>query len=286
MNLDALFGLVLTEANLQQQMREGVAQEHKAKVRLLEHLTNETIHHIKPHLKNTYKNRLFSQTVLVTKAWRKPIAFGLKLLNMSHMEKSFWNNIDTRKKYIDYLMTSDVAESETDDCFVELLRQHPHCCEQHKCGISAFCELLMIKHIRNMEPAYGVTHSLLYLQIARSQECHFNRLFVEQKIHVYCSYIYWEASKNKEFGFIPTLDDLLMEQVTLCGYEGYAEFLKDDFTSHILALQSENGCFKVYPYNSRSRRETNILEHGCADHTTGLGVSALSIILRYQLTKI
>lgn len=74
------------------------------------------------------------------------------------MEKSFWNNIDTRKKYIDYLMTSDVAESETDDCFVELLRQHPHCCEQHKCGISAFCELLMIKHIRNMEPAYGVTH--------------------------------------------------------------------------------------------------------------------------------
>lgn len=39
-------------------MREGVAQEHKAKVRLLEHLTNETIHHIKPHLKNTYKNRL------------------------------------------------------------------------------------------------------------------------------------------------------------------------------------------------------------------------------------
>ncbi|GJQ73453.1 putative UPF0764 protein C16orf89 homolog [Trypoxylus dichotomus] len=284
MNLDAVFGLVLAQANLQQLMQEGVTDIIRPKIRRLEFLANETVHRIKPYLGKAYKNQLFSETVLIPKAWRRKIEFKPKALNMSFIERVFFDSLDTIPKYIEYLKTSDITESESDNCYIELLQQHPHCCEEHKCGISANCELLMIRHIRNVEPAYGATHSLLYLQIARSQECRFNRVYFGRKMHVYCSYIYWEALKNQEFGFLVELDDLLLEQVTLCGYEGFIEVLTDPFIEHILSLQAKSGCFKLNQENTREKRESNLLDHGCADHTTGLGVSALSVILRYQLT--
>lgn len=139
-------------------------------------------------------------------------------------------NLTTVNTYLDYIHSSRVTEIESDNCMMELLMQQPHCCKEHKCSISANCQLLLIKNARNIEPAYGVTHryfehfieytnyflrsfsSLLYLQIARSQQCLFNKLFIDQKINVYCSYIYWEVSKNQQFGFLEDLDDLLLEQ--------------------------------------------------------------------------
>jgi hypothetical protein len=66
----------------------------------------------------------------------------------------------------------------------------------------------------------------------------------------------------------------------LCGYEGYADFLKLDWLGKILKVQHDSGCFPVH-VKARTRRETNEWKDGCADHTTGLGAAILSLYLNY-----
>ena len=53
---------------------------------------------------------------------------------------------------------------------------------------------------------------LLFLQVARSQKCNINLEMLNEEIEKYCTFMFWEANKNAEFGFIEELDDLLLEQ--------------------------------------------------------------------------
>lgn len=72
----------------------------------------------------------------------------------------------------------------------------------------------------------------------------------------------------------------------LCGYEGYAEFLSNKkWIEHLLSKQDEElGCF-VEKAPRRARRNANVLQNGCVDHSTGVGIALYSLVLRY-LTEV
>lgn len=86
----------------------------------------------------------------------------------------------------------------------------------------------------------------------------------------------------RRFGLIEPLQDLLFEEVTLCGMEGYAEFMQDSFLEAAEMFQHDNGC---YGDGLRVKREANVIGGGCVDHTTGLGASILSLFLKYYSQK-
>ena len=74
--------------------------------------------------------------------------------------------------------------------------------------------------------------------------------------------------------------DLFLEQTLLCGYEGFADFLKIPWLEKIFEVQHDTGCFPV-GVERRGKRETNEWADGWADHTTGLGTAVLSLYLNY-----
>lgn len=68
--------------------------------------------------------------------------------------------------------------------------------------------------------------------------------------------------------------------VALCGMEGFAEFVQKKYILYTLEKQQPEGCYEDNPKRKRIQRETKSMSHGCNSHTTGLGVSVLSLTLR------
>lgn len=71
----------------------------------------------------------------------------------------------------------------------------------------------------------------------------------------------------------------------MCGSEGYTEFLNEMWSRKIMQWQTIEGCYQMQSENrsnnSVKERSANIIAFGCTDHTTGLGVAALALNLRY-----
>lgn len=122
----------------------------------------------------------------------------------------------------------------------------------------------------------------------------------------YCSKILYETQLIRHFSLIEDLQDLLFEEgtykkkqkherlikkilVTLCGMEGFEEFMQPLFLEAIQILQHDNGCFGFVANDFgglRAKREANLLPGGCVDHTTGLGASILGLFLKYYSYKL
>lgn len=99
-------------------------------------------------------------------------------------------------------------EDSSDECIVELiLSRH----QDEKCLISQRCYKMMVNDER-LDPMYGTTHRLLYIQIAERIGCKWKNVIVKNKIKQFCGYMYWEYLFNKIYGFLHSLDDLMLEQ--------------------------------------------------------------------------
>ncbi|KAF2904625.1 hypothetical protein ILUMI_01563 [Ignelater luminosus] len=140
--------------------------------------------------------------------------------------------------------------------------------------------------------AYGITHRLLFIQVAEALQCKWDKGWIDQKVKTYCSYIYWEALFNSKCEFLKEFDDLFLEQVFLCGYEGFMEFMTRRWMEHVLSIQTNDGCFGIFLKRGfrkielrRKKREANLMKFGCLDHTTGLGAAVLSLFLRFLDNK-
>lgn len=62
----------------------------------------------------------------------------------------------------------------------------------------------------------------------------------------------------------PELKDLFMEQIFLCAFAGFVEFLDNEWIENVLSWQMESGCFS---YNNVS----------CSSHMNGLGAASLAL---------
>lgn len=97
-----------------------------------------------------------------------------------------------------------------------------------------------------------------------------------------------------EKNYLPFTRDLLLEQIALCGFEGYLEFFRSGWTKKILQWQRREGCFGLLPMEieleegcsdafHRLKRSDTLLNGVCHTHITAVSFSALAFHLRATL---
>lgn len=68
--------------------------------------------------------------------------------------------------------------------------------------------------------------------------------------------------------------------------QGFEEFLIHKWRRKIVEWLKSEGCYESDAEDleeNYKKRSANILKFGCTDHTTGLGLAALALNLRYLL---
>lgn len=106
---------------------------------------------------------------------------------------------------------------------------------------------------------------LLYHQVLHVTCKSQNIAEISQKI---CSRIYHESVfiSNKT-SLLPELKDLFMEQIFLCAFAGFGEFVNNNWIEQILSWQKRSGCFSY----------DNVL---CSSHMNGLAAASLALFGR------
>ncbi|CAH0563351.1 unnamed protein product [Brassicogethes aeneus] len=159
----------------------------------------------------------------------------------------------------------------TDVCLEELLSN-----SKKYCFVSPLCKQMMLG-IRN-DTGYLLTHRLLYMQLLQLIDCQIPNISIEGYIRGFCSLIYKELKTSAHLNY--PYHDKFLEQILLCGQEGFAEILKPHWLSEILTWQQPQGCFKSIT-STRMTRSSNVIAFGCSDHSTGLGSGVLALYLRF-----
>lgn len=192
----------------------------------------------------------------------------------------------TRKQKMFLLLTGRPNESQSDYC-IGLLAS------PERCGTSPTCWDIMANKDEEVH-GYCLTHRLLYLQVARQLGCgnHVEFSGIEKSIRNFCSDILVEMYHIIDLGVPAGFRDLFIEQVSLCGIEGFAEFLNPLYLDWVLSLQAPTGCFaevanegwldgsKKPISHSRRKREDGALEDGCEMHISGLAAAFLALNIR------
>ncbi|KAF5277225.1 hypothetical protein FQR65_LT03931 [Abscondita terminalis] len=242
----------------------------------LVNLTSYIIHTFKRnHTNASSRNEIFMRYLLNVELWMRNINFVYGTLDSR-------SGVDflTCAQYLESLANMHFSEELSDDCLSEVIQGSV--LDKRLCKVSSPCVEFVDSNI--VLPGYGITHQLLLVQSIRALKCDWNLAWIQKRIENFCSRIYRESTKIQNCGYIPALDDLFMEEVVLCGFEGFAEFLSREWMEHILRVKSSYGCYGTFTSASVfEKREANLIKHNCIDHTTGLGAAALSLFLRFLI---
>ncbi|XP_021935604.1 uncharacterized protein LOC110837606 isoform X2 [Zootermopsis nevadensis] len=209
-------------------------------------------------------------------------------------ERSFDKRVPHEKPYnftigqrLAMLLSGRPNEMQSDHCISLLV-------SPKLCGTSPTCWDIMTSKDEETH-GYSLTHRLLYLQIARQLGCGNRAEFADTdaSIRNLCSDILVELYRIIELKVPVGFRDLFLEQIGLCGMEGFAEFLNPVYMNWILPLQTPSGCFadKIRhgwldaltksPSSFRLKREDGLLqEDGCTMHITGLATFFLALNIR------
>ncbi|XP_057663404.1 UPF0764 protein C16orf89 [Diorhabda carinulata] len=217
------------------------------------------------------------------------ITFANKLLDFQKWSQTLPNNITFGELpnlgiYVNWSPTEILKNKraiykgvETNLCLRELLELST----DQNCYVSSICKEMMLDTYR-IDTGYLLTHRLLYMQIKRLQGCLISGDLIKTKdyIKLFCSYILKEAKTNEYLKF--PYHDIFLEQVVLCGIEGYGEFFKEKWLDVMLKWQNSHGCYESIPiYKIRNKRTSHTINYGCSDHATGLGAAALALYFKY-----
>ncbi|XP_053601696.1 uncharacterized protein LOC128670230 [Plodia interpunctella] len=166
-----------------------------------------------------------------------------------------------------------------------------------RCKIPVQCKNPLEK---GTDYGYGLTHRLLYLQLAYyGYRCH---VFSEQKDkdmrQKFCKKMYAEATyiSMNDYGVI----DLFVEQLCLCALDGHFQFLHRSWLLSIISFQTDAGCFsdKSAEYRPRKPKYDIPLFRGwkldkgenqymlgghCNVHTTSAAIATLGFGVKYIL---
>ncbi|KAJ9577618.1 hypothetical protein L9F63_005805 [Diploptera punctata] len=284
---DMIFGVVLSAAQLSilkkhlQMMEDGNAIINETVVTVLEQKCKDIYSKYMPmriHSNRTEYNTIIDYAVRQD-LWEEdcPISKGrLQERRVSYgiLAKRL------SKKEMEYLgMTGTPQEYQSDTCIAELI-------QPETCGLTAECRYIMT----NTEQVHGypLTHRLLYYLFVKRLGCEKFTKFgnLQKKIEDLCSDILEEMYYLIELGIPPIFRDLFLEQISLCGIEGFAEFLNPYIIEWAIQQQLPNGCFTdnkekiMLEHQNRIKREDGLLDEGCTMHITGMAAIYLSINIR------
>ncbi|CAG9773837.1 unnamed protein product [Ceutorhynchus assimilis] len=174
-------------------------------------------------------------------------------------------------------------ENYSDHCIFEIVNATNQK-DYRQCPVSRSCWDTFYKNAKGN--GYFLTHKLLILQIAKARKCIINAYYYKKQVTEICTFIkydatYYTGSQDEKF-------DLFLEQILLCGYEGFTDFIRNDWLFRILKSQRDSGCFKdklLDKNKSRIKRDAVLFEDGCSDHTTTLGAGVLGLYYNYIIKK-
>ncbi|KAF5277226.1 hypothetical protein FQR65_LT03932 [Abscondita terminalis] len=286
MNVDGLFGISRAQAYLDSIIPHIANKNLKAIVLQLSQVA-ETIQFSQlPNLSNyPFKYYVFKTYLLPSENWKKNTTFLNGTLCLYPEVDNEPYNISNVTEFKMYVLNERFDEDLFDGCLVELIINSEDG-NLSRCEISLRCYEYLLKLPKVYGSGYSgyrVTHMVLFLQVVRMRKCLYDTELLNRMLQEECSYIFWEIQKNDELGFVPRLFDLLLEQIDLCGYEGYLEFLPNVLLEYVLKNQNLHGCFRITGLATTIKRESTMMKYGCNSHSTGLASSVLALYLTAML---
>ncbi|CAH1978281.1 unnamed protein product [Acanthoscelides obtectus] len=273
-NVDCLFGVALATALIDDAYQNGTHIMDKSSLEIMEKslvILKKSI----PYSRE--KSEWITDAFLYPTIWRKNICYRSNALHIPNLP-SF--------KYVKKIFNRDYIDgSEIDFCLQNIVN-FTNSMVPTRCFIDRRCW----KYFEPDENSVGylLTHKLLILQLAKARKCYLNDNVYGTKTEELCSSILSEVVNADYYGYLDNMFDLYLEQVVLCGYEGYTEFLQNKWLYYILKSQRSSGCFPAFLDDSlktRMKRNSNTLDDGCVDHTTGLGAAVLALHYNYIIKE-
>ncbi|CAH1154677.1 unnamed protein product [Phaedon cochleariae] len=277
-NVDCLFGVVLTEAIMQDVYMNGSHIMDASSKNIIDK-SMEIVHKAMPLVPED--KFWIAKFILVPELWQKEMVFK---------KGNLYSPVRPNYRIIEKIYESENVEiplPNSDFCLHDISvwtsSLTPKTCRINKdCWDSYY-------GYNNISSGYTLTHKLLLLQLARARKCLIDENNYERETMKLCSSIFAEVFNGDYFHELDDIFDLFLEQVVLCGYEGYSEFFTNRWLHYILKSQEASGCFSaILTDNLKTRikkRNMNIFEDGCVDHTTGLGAAALSLYYNFIIKE-
>ncbi|XP_066253359.1 UPF0764 protein C16orf89 homolog [Euwallacea similis] len=200
--------------------------------------------------------------------------------------KNFWNNpktlLDDKDEWKGFPPSFHLKDS--DNCLQEIINSTAMDQEFNTpCMVTTPCWTMFLQDGKGH--GYFLTHKLLILETAKARKCLLDKQLYDLMILDICSTIMTEISQNYHQNFNEYFD-LFLEQVLLCGYAGFTDFIQSDWLYRISKSQRLTGCFVdtlTDKLKSRIKRDFRYFNDGCNDHTTGLGAAVFALHYNYLI---
>ncbi|KAL0104708.1 hypothetical protein PUN28_016380 [Cardiocondyla obscurior] len=282
MNLDAAFGVTLTEANLiaallhenVQYLEDKFFIALKEMVVLSDLTRRNLIMTIAPKNETVF---LMLTTLSNPNMWIKPISWT-KVLSRPRSNSS---RLLTYREVIRSMRHGTPVETESDECLIKIVRNSL----KGKCKIPPTCVATLAKE--DDTTGYPLTHRLLIVQVAKALGCKeatSSPLF--SLIPAYCGKIFQDLINLETWNFPDVARDLMLEQIVLCGMEGYHGFVNKHYEDVILSWPHWSGCFGVFGYSDGhkiTRRSSSMTDFGCDNHMTSIAAASLAVFIRENI---
>ncbi|XP_071554377.1 UPF0764 protein C16orf89 homolog [Temnothorax nylanderi] len=281
MNLDAAFGVTLTEANLVAALLHENVQDLEDKffiaLKEMVALSDLTRRNLMTTIAKNETRSLMLTTLNNPNLWIKPISWT-RVLSRSRSSPSqllsYWEVVRS-------MWHGTPNETESDQCLVKIMRSSL----KEECEIPATCVATLTKE--DDASGYPLTHRLLIVQVAKAMGCgEVKTASLFSLVPAYCARILQDLVNLEAWNFPNIAQDLMMEQIVLCGMEGYYEFVDKHFEDVILSWPHSSGCFGVSGYSNEhkiTRRSSSKTDFGCDNHTTSLAAASLAVFIRENI---
>lgn len=282
MNVDTTYSIILSEVNLMaallhenvQYLESRFFVSLKEMVALFDLTRKNLMNNVVPtseielSLQSTLNNiTLWTKPIWWTRIFPKDRPAPSQGLNYSKVVKSIrhgWPN-----------------ETESDKCIFKIIQSALN----EECQIPQTCAEALLRN--DDVSGYPLTHRLLMIQIAKRFGCRETAsLPFSYLVPAFCARIFQDLVNLEEWNFPNIGKDLMMEQILLCGMEGYYEFLDKNYEALILNWPHQSGCFNIEGFSERHKRTSSLTDFGCHNHITGLAAATLSLFIRENIENL
>ncbi|EFN61804.1 Uncharacterized protein UNQ904/PRO1925-like protein [Camponotus floridanus] len=282
MNVDVTYGVTLSEVNLMAALNNDNIQylENKFFVFLKEML-----------MLSDFTRRNLMNNVVPTSEIELSLQSGLNNVNL-WIKPIWWTRIFPKNKptpnwglsyeqVIESIQHGWPNEFNSDQCLFKIMQSGLN----KKCKIPQTCTEGLIKH--DNVTGYSLTHRLLIIQTAQRFGCQETAsLPFSYLIPAFCARIFQDLVNLEAWNFPNVSQDLMIEQIILCGMEGYYEFLDKHYEDLILSWPHWSGCFKLERISEKLKmtpRASSLTDFGCNNHMTSLGAASLALFIRENI---